>query len=42
MILTERDGGIPDDDPGYTLHRIIIQMIMDGVQLQDDVDTRER
>jgi hypothetical protein len=33
------DSDIPDYDPRYTFHRIIIQMIMDGIQLRCHVST---
>ena len=40
-IPADGDRDIPNDDPRYTFHRIVVQMIMDGIQLRGGVSARE-
>jgi hypothetical protein len=39
-VLTGKHSDVPYDDPRYTFHRIVVQVIMDGIQLRGDVSTR--
>ena len=36
----ESGKAIPDDDPRYAIHRIVIQMVMDGIELLSYISWR--
>ena len=40
-ILTEKHSDVPYYDPRYAFHRVVVQVIVYGIQLRGDVSTQE-